>query len=60
MRGQVAKVEAPLGYANVSAHAMFHRENVSKQQAVVPTLGGFLRTPRDSNDDAGSGGWTEL
>ncbi len=32
--GQVAKVEAPLGYANVRAHAMFHREYLMKQQAV--------------------------
>ncbi len=31
--GQVAKIEAPLGYANVRAHAMFHREYLRKQQA---------------------------
>jgi len=30
--GQVAKIEAPLGYANVRAHAMFHREFLLKQQ----------------------------
>lgn len=30
--GQVAKVEAPAGYANVRAHAMFHREYLLKQQ----------------------------
>lgn len=30
--GQVAKVEAPSGYANVRAHAMFHREYLLKQQ----------------------------
>ncbi len=30
--GQVAKIEAPLGYANVRAHAMFHREYLLKQQ----------------------------
>jgi hypothetical protein len=32
--GQVAKIEAPLGFANVRAHAMFHREYLMKQQAV--------------------------
>jgi len=31
--GQVAKVEAPAGYANVRAHAMFHRDDLKKQQA---------------------------
>jgi hypothetical protein len=31
--GQVAKIEAPAGYANVRAHAMFHREYLLKQQA---------------------------
>ena len=30
--GQVAKVEAPAGYANVKAHAMFHRDYLRKQQ----------------------------
>ncbi|MGO9590524.1 MAG: hypothetical protein ACLP3K_10830 [Candidatus Acidiferrales bacterium] len=30
--GQVAKIEAPAGYANVRAHAMFHREYMLKQQ----------------------------
>ncbi|HKV06340.1 MAG TPA: hypothetical protein VJO53_14690 [Candidatus Acidoferrales bacterium] len=30
--GQVAKIEAPAGYANVRAHAMFHREYLLKQQ----------------------------
>ena len=30
--GQVAKVESPSGYANVRAHAMFHREYLLKQQ----------------------------
>jgi hypothetical protein len=29
--GQVAKMEAPAGYANVRAHAMFHREYLRKQ-----------------------------
>jgi len=31
--GQVAKIEAPAGYANVRAHAMFHRDYLRKQQA---------------------------
>jgi hypothetical protein len=30
--GQVAKIESPSGYANVRAHAMFHREYLLKQQ----------------------------
>ncbi|HEX4002304.1 MAG TPA: hypothetical protein VHX36_06620 [Candidatus Acidoferrales bacterium] len=30
--GQVAKIDAPAGYANVRAHAMFHREYMLKQQ----------------------------
>lgn len=30
--GQVAKIEAPAGYANVRAHAMFHRDYLRKQQ----------------------------
>ena len=30
--GQVAKIESPLGYANVPAHATFHREFLLKQQ----------------------------
>jgi hypothetical protein len=33
--GQVAKVEAPLGYANVRAHALFHRDFLRKQQAIA-------------------------
>ena len=33
--GQVAKIEAPAGYANVRAHAMFHREFLLKQQRVA-------------------------
>ena len=31
--GQVAKIDAPAGYANVRAHALFHREYLRKQQA---------------------------
>jgi hypothetical protein len=30
--GQVVKIEAPAGYANVKAHAMFHRDYLRKQQ----------------------------
>ena len=30
--GQVAKIESPIGYANVRAHALFHREYLLKQQ----------------------------
>src|SRR5579863_6990921 len=33
--GQVAKIEAPLGYANVRAHALFHRDFLRKQQVAV-------------------------
>jgi hypothetical protein len=30
--GQVAKIESPAGYANVKAHALFHRDYMKKQQ----------------------------
>ncbi len=30
--GQVAKIDAPAGYANVRAHALFHRDYLLKQQ----------------------------
>ncbi|HKS66896.1 MAG TPA: hypothetical protein VJR26_06630 [Candidatus Acidoferrales bacterium] len=30
--GQVAKIDAPAGYANVRAHALFHRDYLRKQQ----------------------------
>jgi hypothetical protein len=36
--GQVAKVEAPLGYANVRAHALFHREYLRKQQVAMANI----------------------
>ena len=39
--GQVAKIEAPLGYANVRAHALFHRDYLRKQQAQA----GAISTP---------------
>jgi hypothetical protein len=44
--GQVAKVEAPLGYANVRAHAMFHREYLLKQQAVAQAAAGTVSGSR--------------
>lgn len=34
--GQVAKIEAPAGYANVRAHALFHRDYLRKQQKPQP------------------------
>jgi hypothetical protein len=34
--GQVAKIEAPAGYANVRAHALFHRDYLRKQQGATP------------------------
>ena len=33
--GQAAKIDAPAGYANVRAHAMFHREYLQKQQRLA-------------------------
>jgi len=38
--GQVAKIEAPLGYANVRAHALFHRDYLRKQQAQTVAAAG--------------------
>ncbi|HEY0701660.1 MAG TPA: hypothetical protein VGD60_02735 [Candidatus Acidoferrales bacterium] len=35
--GQVAKIEAPLGYANVRAHALFHRDYLRKQPGQAAT-----------------------
>lgn len=34
--GQVAKIDAPAGYANVRAHALFHRDYLRKQQRGAP------------------------
>jgi hypothetical protein len=34
--GQVAKIEAPAGYANVRAHALFHRDYLRRQQPASP------------------------
>lgn len=33
--GQVTKIEAPAGYTNVRAHALFHREFLRKQQTAA-------------------------
>src|SRR5271155_903635 len=44
--GQVAKIEAPLGYANVRAHAMFHRDYLRKQQAQAAVSPAGGRGPR--------------
>jgi hypothetical protein len=40
--GQVAKIEAPLGYANVRAHALFHRDYLRKQQAQAAAAAGTV------------------
>lgn len=34
--GPVARIEVPAGYANVRAHALFHRDYMRKQQAAAP------------------------
>ena len=36
--GQVAKIEAPLGYANVRAHAMMHQAYLLKQQGAAASI----------------------
>ncbi len=46
--GQVAKIEAPAGYANVRAHAMLHKSYVLKQQGALlqtPPAAGVSRKP---------------
>ena len=45
--GQVAKVDSPAGYANVRAHAMFHREYLLKQQRLAQQ--GMTSPPRKAN-----------
>jgi hypothetical protein len=42
-------IEAPLGYANVRAHALFHRDYLRKQQAVV--LGASTSNSPQMNTD---------
>ncbi|MGD0403423.1 MAG: hypothetical protein ABSB66_09505 [Candidatus Acidiferrales bacterium] len=44
--GQVAKIEAPLGYANVRAHALFHRDYLQKQQAAAAPQTSPMAAPR--------------
>lgn len=44
--GQVAKIDAPAGYANVRAHAMFHREYMLKQQREAAQQAAGLSRPR--------------
>ena len=44
--GQVAKIEAPLGYANVRAHALFHRDFLRKQQAAAMPAAPTPRRPK--------------
>jgi hypothetical protein len=46
--GQVAKIEAPAGYANVRAHAMLHKSYVLKQQGALmqkPSAADVTRKP---------------
>jgi hypothetical protein len=43
--GQVAKIEAPLGYANVRAHALFHRDYLQKQQSAAAAVAGPQPSP---------------
>jgi hypothetical protein len=55
--GQVAKIEAPLGYANVRAHALFHRDYLRKQQAQAAAVAPVVpvgRAPRRWRDEAKS------
>jgi hypothetical protein len=44
--GQVAKIESPAGYANVRAHALFHRDCLVKQQRVAAAQPGAAPSPR--------------
>jgi hypothetical protein len=44
--GQVAKIDAPTGYANVKAHAMFHRDYVRKQQEQAAAASGVGNSAR--------------
>ena len=45
--GQVAKIEAPLGYTNVRAHALFHRDFLRKQEAATVAAAPAASTGRD-------------
>ena len=44
--GQVAKIEAPSGYANVRAHAMLHKSYLLKQQGALIHPPGAILPPR--------------
>ena len=44
--GQVAKIEAPLGYMNVRAHALFHRDFLRKQTTAAVATPPQLNTGR--------------
>jgi len=44
--GQAAKIDAPAGYANVRAHAMFHREYLLKQQRLAQQAQSGPQQPR--------------
>ncbi len=44
--GQVAKIEAPAGYANVKAHAMFHRDYLRKQQEQASAAAAATAQPK--------------
>jgi len=44
--GQVAKIEAPAGYANVRAHAMLHKSYLLKQQGALLHHPATLLPPR--------------
>jgi hypothetical protein len=50
--GQVAKIEAPAGYANVRAHAMLHKSYLLKQQGAAQAIlnpgAGQAKPPRRS------------
>ncbi len=46
--GQVAKIEAPAGYANVRAHAMLHKSYLLKQQGALLQHPATLLPPRPS------------
>jgi hypothetical protein len=47
--GQVAKIEAPAGYANVRAHAMLHKSYLLKQQGALLQHPATLLPPRPNS-----------
>jgi hypothetical protein len=52
--GQVAKIDAPAGYANVRAHALFHQEYLRKQQAQAAQQAGQTGSARPIPSRQGS------